>query len=164
MKKGYRLTKCDGMEVSCDNIDKVLYILDKKLACELEFRNENVTVFLCQKRSFLLHYCISKYSRITSVCLIYYVESAADSKKSLGDMKILNMVSKNFTCPPIILKIFRPEITVMVEIFNDFELLGIIEFQIYGFILPILQANLGKILAKIFSNCRYSRVSLSAFS
>ena len=68
-------------------------------------------------------------------------------------MKILNMVSKNFTCPPIILKIFRPEIFVMVEISNDFNLLGIIEFQIYGFILPILQVNLGKILAKILSNC-----------
>ena len=68
-------------------------------------------------------------------------------------MKIPNIVSKTFTSPPIILKIFWPEIFVMVEIFNDFDLLGIIEFQIYGFILPILQVNLGKILAKILSNC-----------
>ena len=90
---------------------------------------------------------------ITSVCLIYYVESAADSKKSLGGMKILNMVSKNFTCPPIILKMFRPEISMVVEISTDFDLLSIIEFQIYSFILPILQANLGKILAKMLSNC-----------
>ena len=68
-------------------------------------------------------------------------------------MKILNMVSKNFTCPPIILKIFRPEISMVVEISTDFDLLSIIEFQIYSFILPILQANLGKILAKMLSNC-----------
>ena len=93
--------------------------------------------------------------KLTSVCLIYYVESAADSKKSLGGMKILNMVSKNFTCPPIILKNFRPEISMVVEISTDFDLLSIIEFQIYSFILPILQANLGKILAKMFSNCTY---------
>ena len=68
-------------------------------------------------------------------------------------MKIPMIVSKTFTSPPIILKIFRPEISVMVEISNDFDLLGIIEFQIYGFILPILKVNLGKILAKILSNC-----------
>ena len=68
-------------------------------------------------------------------------------------MKILNMVSKNFTCPPIILKIFRPEISMVVKISTDFDLLSIIEFQIYSFILPILQANLGKILAKMISNC-----------
>ena len=95
----------------------------------------------------------TKMTIYTSVCLIYYVESAADSKKSLGGMKILNMVSKNFTCPPIILKIFRPEISMVVEISTDFDLLSIIEFQIYSFILPILQANLGKILAKFWQKC-----------
>ena len=68
-------------------------------------------------------------------------------------MKIPNIVSKTFTSPPIILKIFRPEISVMVEISTDFDLLGIIELQIYGSILPIFQANLGKILAKILSSC-----------
>ena len=97
--------------------------------------------------------------KITSVCLIYYVETAADSKKSLGGMKILNMVSKNFTCPPITLKIFRPEISMVVEISTDFDLLSIIEFQIYSFILPILQANLGKILAKMLSNCYISKLN-----
>ena len=39
---------------------------------------------------------------------------------------------------------FQPEISFIVEIFTDFDLLGIIEFQIYGLILPILQANIGK--------------------
>ena len=74
-------------------------------------------------------------------------------------MKILNMVSKNFTCPPIILKIFRPEISMVVEISTDFDLLSIIEFQIYSFILPILQANLGKLLAKMLSNCYISKLN-----
>ena len=74
-------------------------------------------------------------------------------------MKILNMVSKNFTCPPIILKIFRPEISMVVEISTDFDLLTIIEFQIYSFILLILQANLGKILAKMLSNCYISKLN-----
>ena len=68
-------------------------------------------------------------------------------------MKILNIVSKTLTSPPIILKIFQPEISVVVEISTDFDLLSIVEFQIYSFILPILQANLGKILAKMISNC-----------
>ena len=68
-------------------------------------------------------------------------------------MKIPNIVSKTFTSPPIILKIFRPEISMVVEISTDLDLLSIIEFQIYSFILPILQANLGKILAKILSSC-----------
>ena len=91
----------------------------------------------------------------TSVCLILFPERAADSKKCLRDMKILNIVSNSLTSPPIILKIFQPEISVVVEISTDFDLLTIVEFQIYSFILPILQANLGKILAKMFSNCTY---------
>ena len=45
-------------------------------------------------------------------------------------------------------EIFRPEISIVVEIFIDFDLLSIAEFQIYSFILPILKANIGKILAK----------------
>ena len=72
-------------------------------------------------------------------------------------MKILNMVSKSFICPSITLKIFWSEISMLVEISTDFDLLSIIEFQIYSFILPILQVNLGKILAKMFSNCVISR-------
>ena len=70
-------------------------------------------------------------------------------------MKISNIVSKTLTSPPIILKIFQPEIFVVVEISTDFYILTIVEFQIYSFILPILQANLGEILAKMFSNCTY---------
>ena len=95
----------------------------------------------------------NKTHMITSVCLIYFPERAADSKKCLRDTKILNIVSKTLTSPPIILKIFRPEISVVVEISTDFDLQTIVEFQIYSFILPILQANLGKILAKMLSNC-----------
>ena len=68
-------------------------------------------------------------------------------------MKILNMVSKSFTCPLITLKLFWSEISKVVEISTDFDVLSIIEFQIYSFISPILQANLGKILAKMLSNC-----------
>ena len=68
-------------------------------------------------------------------------------------MKILNMVSKSFTCPPVTLKFLWSEISMVVEISTDCDLLSIIEFQIYNFILPILQANLGKIFVKILSNC-----------
>ena len=75
-------------------------------------------------------------------------------------MKILNIVSKTLTSPPITLKIFRPEISVMVEISTDFDLLTIVEFQIYSFILPILQANLGKILAKMLSNYTYRNYTI----
>ena len=49
--------------------------------------------------------------------------------------------------------IFWTEISMAVEISTDCDLLSIIEFQIYSFILPILQANLGKMLAKILWNC-----------
>ena len=91
------------------------------------------------------------YVEYTSVCLIYFPESTADSKKSLGDINIPNTISKSFNCPPIILKFFPSEISMVIEISIDFNLLGIVEFQIYHFILPILQANLGKNMAKIIS-------------
>ena len=68
-------------------------------------------------------------------------------------MKILNMVSKSFTCPPITLKFFGQKFCMLVEISTDFDLLSTIEFQIYRFILSILQTNLGEILAKMLSNC-----------
>ena len=71
-------------------------------------------------------------------------------------MKILYWVSKSFTCPPIILKFFRPEIFISTEIYTDFDLLGIVEFQIYSFILFILKANLGKNALK-FCNMRKLR-------
>ena len=41
-------------------------------------------------------------------------------------------------------EIFWSEISMVVEISTDCDLLSIIEYQIYNFILPILQANLGK--------------------
>ena len=86
----------------------------------------------------------------TSVCLIYFPKRAADSKKCWRDMKILNIVSKILAIKPIILKIFRTEILVVVEIYIGFDLLTIVKFQIYSFILPILQANPGKFWQKCF--------------
>ena len=112
---------------------------------------------LARSCGFFKYQLITAIMISTSVCLILFPERAADSKKCLRDMKILNIVSKSLTSPPIILKIFQPEISVVVEISTDFDLLTIVEFQIYSFILPILQANLGKILAKIFSDCVISR-------
>ena len=97
----------------------------------------------------------------TSVCLIYFPESTADSKKSLGDINIPNTVSKSFNCPPIILKFFRSEISIVIEISVDFNLLGIVEFQIYHFILPILQANLGKKNGKNpFKTCNIQKLNV----
>ena len=74
--------------------------------------------------------------------------TVADSKKLLPDMKILNVVSNSPTYVPTIPKIFWPEISAMPEISTDFEPHTIIEFHIYGFILPILQVILGKNMAK----------------
>ena len=84
----------------------------------------------------------------TSVFLMYFPESTADSKKSLGGINIPNTVSKSFNRPPIILKFSGSEISMVVEISIGFDLLGIVEFQIYHFILPILQAHFGKKMAK----------------
>ena len=97
----------------------------------------------------------------TSVCLIYFPESTADSKKSLGDINIPNTVSKSFNCPAIILKFFWSEISMVIEISIDFNLLGIIEFQIYHFILPILQANLGKNGKNPFKTCNIQKLNVS---
>ena len=88
---------------------------------------------------------------LTSICLIYFPESTADSKKSLGGINIPNTLSKSFNRPPIILKFSGSEIFMVIEISIGFDLLGIVEFQIYHFILPILQAHLGKKMAKILS-------------
>ena len=45
-------------------------------------------------------------------------------------------------------EIFRPKISIMVEISIDFDLLSIVEIQIYTFVLPIIQTNLGKHFGK----------------
>ena len=63
-------------------------------------------------------------------------------------MKILNVASNSPTYVPTIPKKFWPEISAMPEISTDFEPHTIIEFHIYGFILPILQVILGKNMAK----------------
>ena len=98
----------------------------------------------------------------TSVCLIYFPESTADSKKSLRGINIPNTISKSFNRAPIILKFFRSEISMVMEISIDFNLLGIVEFQIYHFILPILQANLGKKNGKNpFKTCNIQKLNVS---
>ena len=58
----------------------------------------------------------------SSVCLIYYHKSAADSEKLLSDMKILNVVSNSPTYVPTIPQIFWPEFSAMAEISTDFKL------------------------------------------
>ena len=63
-------------------------------------------------------------------------------------MQILNMVSDSSSYVPTIPKIFCTEISAMPEISTDFEPHTIIEFHIYSFILPILEAILGKNVAK----------------
>ena len=63
-------------------------------------------------------------------------------------MKIPNIVSKSFLCPPMILKFFRVEISIVAKISIDFDLLSIVEIQIYTFVLPIIQTNLGKHFGK----------------
>ena len=85
---------------------------------------------------------------ITSVCLIYYTKSPTDSKKSFPDMNILNIVSNIPTHIPTITKILWAEISTATEISTEFDPYTIIEFQIYSFISPILQAILGKNMAK----------------
>ena len=89
---------------------------------------------------------------LTSVCLIYYPESAADSEKLLWDMKILNVVSNSPTYVPTIPQKLRTEIFATPEISTDFEPHTIIEFHIYSFILPILKEILGKNVAKTLQN------------
>ena len=63
-------------------------------------------------------------------------------------MKILNIVSDSPTRIPIIPKIFWTEIYAMIEISTSFDPHAIIEFQIYSFVSLILQAIVGKNLAK----------------
>ena len=101
--------------------------------------------------------CDAKY---TSVCLIYYHKSPADSKKSLQDMKILNIVSYSPTRIPIISKVFWTEISAIIEISTNFDRQTIIEFQIYSFISAILQAIIGKKLAKRFEICNIRKTAI----
>ena len=70
-------------------------------------------------------------------------------------MKTPNIVLKSFSYAAIILKFFRSEISMMTEISINFNSLGIVEFQIYHFILPILQANIGK---KNGKDVKYSEI------
>ena len=63
-------------------------------------------------------------------------------------MKILNIFSDSPTHIPTIPKIFWTEISAMTEISTEFDPHTIIEFQIYSLVLPILQAILGKNVAK----------------
>ena len=68
-------------------------------------------------------------------------------------MKILNIDSNSPTYVPTIPEMFWAEISAMIEISTEFDPHTIVEFQIYSFILPILQAILGKNMAKHFEIC-----------
>jgi len=63
-------------------------------------------------------------------------------------MKILSVVSNSPTYVPTIPEKFWAEMSAMPEISTDFEPHIIIEFHIYSFILPIIEAILGKNMAK----------------
>ena len=72
--------------------------------------------------------------------------------KFLTDMNIFNVVSNSPSYAPTIPKNFWTEISATPQISTDFEPHTIIEFHIYGFILPILKAILGKNMAKCGKN------------
>ena len=63
-------------------------------------------------------------------------------------MNILNIVSNSPTHIPTITEILWAEISAVTEISIQFDPHTIIEFQIYSLVLPILQAILGKNVAK----------------
>ena len=67
-------------------------------------------------------------------------------------MKMLNIVSDSPTYVPTIPKIFWPEISAMSGISTDFDSHTIVELHIYSFVLPILEAILGKNVAKTLQN------------
>ena len=62
-------------------------------------------------------------------------------------MKILDMGDRP-TYVPTTTEFVWPEIFAMIEISTDSEPHSIVKFHIYGFILPILKAILGKNVAK----------------
>ena len=78
----------------------------------------------------------------TSLWLILYAESTADSKITVIDMKIVKPHPKSPTNPPKIHKIFRAEISTVIEISTDFESRTIIEYQIFCVISPIYETIL----------------------
>ena len=98
------------------------------------------------------------------MCLIHYPKSAADFEKLLPDTKIFNAVSNSPTYVPVIPQKVWPEISAMPNFSTDFEPHTIIEFHIYGFILPALKAILGKNVAKMLQNSYQYEKSVMMFS
>ena len=74
---------------------------------------------------FVVHLTIN-----TSVRLIKYAESAADSEITQTDMKILKAVSKTPNDPPMVPKIFRVYTSPLIEISMDYDFHRIIEYHI----------------------------------
>ena len=74
---------------------------------------------------FVVHLTIN-----TSVRLIKYAESAADSEITQTDMKILKAVSKTPNDPPMVPKIFRVYTSLLIEISMDYDFHRIIEYHI----------------------------------
>ena len=87
---------------------------------------------------------VSKPRRYTSLRLIYCTESTADSKKTRPAMKIMKVVSKTPTNPPMISKIFRVYTYPLIEISTEIDPHDIIEYHIFCSIYPYL----GRFLAK----------------
>ena len=79
----------------------------------------------------------------TSVRLIDYTESPADSETMRPDMEIPIVSSKTPTYPPSIPKKCRIYTYPIMEISTDFDSHAIIEYQIFCSIFPILQAIFG---------------------
>ena len=80
---------------------------------------------------------------VTSVRLIDYTESPADSETMRPDNEIPIVSSKTPTYPPSIPKKYRIYTYPTIKISTDFDSHTIVEYQIFCFIFPIVEANLG---------------------
>ena len=67
---------------------------------------------------------------LTSVRLIKYAESAADSERTVADMKILKPDSESPNDPPKNPKKILVEISILIEISMDYDFHRIIEYHI----------------------------------
>ena len=80
----------------------------------------------------------------TSVWLIKYHKSTANSEITMTDIRILKPVSKSPIDPPMIPEKISAEISVIIEISVILYFFSIIEYQIYSPIFSILQTIFGQ--------------------
>ena len=85
---------------------------------------------------------VSRFNSL--VRLIFCPKSSADSEISRTDIKITIAQTKSPTYAVMIPKTFLIEISAIIEISTDFVSRLIIEYQIFCFILPIVQGNRGQ--------------------